>query len=94
MPGMTGMEFLTNLKNHPQISSISVFLYSGNVTEDLYAQAQQKGAQTVLSKTYECGSLLKILREVLPSTKPSVLILECIFHSIDPFRTPFYNLRT
>lgn len=68
MPGMTGMEFLTKLKIRPQFSSIPVILYSGNLTEDLYAQAKKIGAQAVLDKPYKFGSLLATLKQVLPPT--------------------------
>jgi CheY-like chemotaxis protein len=67
MPEMTGMEFLTKLKNHSYLSSIPVILYSGNITEDLYIQAKKIGAQAVLPKPYKFGSLLETIKEILLS---------------------------
>ncbi len=67
MPGMTGMEFLTKLKNHAHLSSIPVILYSGNLTEDQYIQARKIGAHAVLNKPYKFVSLLATVKELLSS---------------------------
>lgn len=67
MPCMTGMEFLTRLKNHSQFSSIPVILYTGNTPEHLYPQASKIGVQAVLPKPYKFENLLEIVRKLLSS---------------------------
>lgn len=66
MPVMTGMELLTKIKIHPNLSSIPVILYSGNVAEELYTRARQAGVYSILTKPFNFKGLLATMKEVVP----------------------------
>jgi two-component system, chemotaxis family, chemotaxis protein CheY len=65
MPGMTGLEFLLQVKATPQFDSIPFILYSGNITDEIRRQAQQVGVLAVLNKPYNFSDFVEIVTKAL-----------------------------
>ncbi len=65
MPGMTGLEFLVQVRVNPHFDTIPFILYSGNITDEIQRQAYQAGAMAVLNKPYNFSDFLAIVTQAL-----------------------------
>jgi len=65
MPGMTGLEFLVQVRVNPHFGTIPFMLYSGNITDEIQRQAYQAGAMAVLHKPYNFSDFLAIVTKAL-----------------------------
>ncbi len=67
MPVMTGMDFLIQMKANPQFRSIPFILYSGNITDEIYQQANGAGVLAVLNKPYNFSDFVAMVNKALKS---------------------------
>ncbi|WNM60921.1 response regulator [Candidatus Nitrospira neomarina] len=65
MPVMTGMDLLLQVKGNPNFGLIPFILYSGNVTDEMYQQANEAGALAVLNKPYNFSDFVGMVNNAL-----------------------------
>jgi two-component system, chemotaxis family, chemotaxis protein CheY len=65
MPVMTGMALLLQVKANPHFRSIPFILYSGNITDEMYQQANDAGALAVLNKPYNFSDFVGMVNKAL-----------------------------
>jgi DNA-binding response OmpR family regulator len=64
MPGHSGMDLLSSLRRHDQVTPFVLMTAFG---DDLtHARARELGASLVLDKPFDVDELLRILRRILP----------------------------
>ncbi|AFD26906.1 response regulator [Deinococcus gobiensis] len=65
MPGMSGLELCSRLKADARSAHLPVILMSGNVDDEVRAQAREAGASGVLRKPFRSEELIPLVQEVL-----------------------------
>ena len=65
MPGMSGLELCTQLKQDSRYSHLPVILMSGNVDDEIKHQAKEAGASSVLRKPFRSEELIPMIENVL-----------------------------
>lgn len=65
MPGMSGLELCQKLKNDGQYSHLPIILMSGNVDDDMRAEAREAQADGVLRKPFRSEELIPMVEGVL-----------------------------
>jgi len=65
MPVMTGMALLLQVKANPHFGSIPFILYSGNITDEMYQQANEAGALAVVNKPYNFSDFVAMVNKAL-----------------------------
>jgi CheY-like chemotaxis protein len=65
MPGMTGLDFLSEVKSDPRICSTEVIILTGLLEDSLKRQALNGGASDLLNKPIQKEDLLARLRSAL-----------------------------
>ncbi|GHV81618.1 hypothetical protein AGMMS49991_01760 [Spirochaetia bacterium] len=68
MPGISGFEFLHELRKMPKFMSTPVIVVSGHSSEDFVAHALSKGANALLAKPVKPGDLLAQVSNLLEHT--------------------------
>ena len=95
MPGMTGVEFLRQLRADPGISDIPVLVVSIEAAEQRGALI---GAVDVLAKPVERDELLRVVQRVLPNGRKRVLVVDDDVHTRQLFSAVLgaegYQVRT
>lgn len=71
MPGMSGLELCTRLKADARSAHLPVILMSGNVDDEIRAQAREAGASGVLRKPFRSEELIPLVQEVLAAHRPA-----------------------
>ena len=71
MPGMSGLELCTRLKADARSAHLPVILMSGNVDDEIRAQAREAGASGVLRKPFRSEELIPLVHEVLAAHRPA-----------------------
>lgn len=66
MPGMSGLELCTTLRQQERFQSLPVILMSGNVDDEIRAQARDAGANAVLRKPFSQDELIPMVEGLLP----------------------------
>lgn len=69
MPGMSGLDFCMKVKSTPELCHLPVILMSGNVDDEIRAQAQEAGADGVLKKPFKSEELIPMVEHVLAMYK-------------------------
>ncbi|GJL67238.1 MAG: hypothetical protein NPIRA05_22090 [Nitrospirales bacterium] len=67
MPVMTGLELLEALQSNESSEHIPRFILTGDLTEEIQAQAVQLGVTKVFPKPYELAKIIQAVHEVLGS---------------------------
>jgi CheY-like chemotaxis protein len=84
MPGMSGWECLSLLKENPAYSDIPVIMYSTSKHAEEIARAKAQGALCFFNKPHDFDILKKALREVMEKMKSGTLATLCeesgLFH--------------
>lgn len=65
MPGEDGFEFLKQLKNDPDLSSIAVFIFSILTNPDKISQAYNMGADGYITKPFNMKETVVKVKEIL-----------------------------
>lgn len=65
MPGMSGLELCQKVKTDPRFSHLPLILMSGNVDDDVRAEAREAGADGVLKKPFRSEELIPMVQSVL-----------------------------
>ncbi|WP_309572721.1 response regulator [Deinococcus sp.] len=71
MPGMSGLELCSTLRQQERFQSLPVILMSGNVDDDIRAQARDAGANAVLRKPFSQDELIPMVEGFLPGRAPA-----------------------
>ncbi|GHF36838.1 CheY-like chemotaxis protein [Deinococcus metalli] len=71
MPGMSGLELCSTLRRQERFHSLPVILMSGNVDEEIRAQARDAGANAVLRKPFSQDELIPMVEGLLPGRAPA-----------------------
>lgn len=72
MPGMSGLDLCGQLKADPKLAHLPVILMSGNVDEDVKAQAREVGAHNVLRKPFRSEELIPMIENILAEARAQV----------------------
>ena len=70
MPGISGLELCSRLKADPRSAHLPVILMSGNVDDEVRAQARDAGASGVLRKPFRSEELITLVQGVLAAHRP------------------------
>lgn len=65
MPVMSGQEFLTEIKQHPELRDIPVIIFSTSSQASTIAQTKELGASDFITKPGAYNELVKILTPLL-----------------------------
>ena len=65
MPGISGFQFLQNLKKNPSYNKIPVIIVSGHIEIEFVILAEQNGASSVVAKPVKKDELLKKIKRAL-----------------------------
>lgn len=71
MPGMSGLELCTMLRQQERFQALPVILMSGNVDDEIRAQARDAGANAVLRKPFSQDELIPMVEGFLPGRAPA-----------------------
>lgn len=71
MPGLSGLELCEQLKADPRYAGVPVILMSGNVDEQIRAEAEQVGAAGLLRKPFKSDELVPMVQSALESHRAS-----------------------
>lgn len=69
MPGMSGLELCQNLKASDRFGHLPLILMSGNVDDDMRAEAREAHADGVLRKPFRSEELIPMVESVLAQAK-------------------------
>ncbi len=67
MPEVSGMEFLRQVRSHPEFDALPVVILSALADPDTIRSGLEQGADRYVTKVYLGGSLVKVVKEVLAS---------------------------
>lgn len=65
MPGMSGLELCSTLRQQPQYARIPLVLMSGNIDDEVKGQAKEVGANGVLRKPFSPDELIPMVEHLL-----------------------------
>lgn len=65
MPGMSGLELCSTLRQQARFQRVPIILMSGNIDEDIRNQAIEVGADGVLRKPFSPDELIPMVEELL-----------------------------
>lgn len=71
MPGMSGLELCSTLRQQERFQSMPVILMSGNVDDEIRMQARDAGANAVLRKPFSQDELIPMVEGLLPGRAES-----------------------
>ena len=67
MPDVSGMEFLRQVRSHPEFDALPVVILSALADPDTIRSGLEQGADRYVTKVYLANSLVKVVKEVLVS---------------------------
>src|SRR6185295_4290960 len=70
IPGLTGIEVLTHLREHDPAAALPVIMMSGADLPGIEAKAKALGALAFLRKPIDFGELKRSIQEVFPEPRP------------------------
>lgn len=76
MPGMSGLELLQRLKEHPHYVTIPVIMQTAKTAQSDIQQGIDAGAYYYLTKPYAHKDLMSIVRSALEDTRPREIATE------------------
>jgi two-component system, OmpR family, phosphate regulon response regulator PhoB len=65
MPGISGFDVLSEIKNNPETAHIQVIVLSANASQQTIDQSITMGARTVLAKPFSPLELLQLIENVM-----------------------------
>lgn len=71
MPGMSGLELCSALRQQPRFEHLPVILMSGNVDDGIRQQARLVGANGVLRKPFSPDELMPMVEQLLGDAEPA-----------------------
>ncbi|WP_278913655.1 response regulator [Deinococcus wulumuqiensis] len=69
MPGKSGVELCEQLRADPRYAALPVILMTGNVDDEVKAQAQQVGAEGLLKKPFRSEELIPLVQATLTGAR-------------------------
>jgi CheY-like chemotaxis protein len=65
MPGISGFDVLSDIKNNPETAHIQVIVLSANASDDIINQSMGMGAKAVIAKPFSPLELLQLIESVI-----------------------------
>ena len=88
VPGITGMDVLKNISNHPDLKECPVIMLTAMSTEHEISEGISAGAYYYLTKPFKAGTLLSIVKSAI-NTRRNKQILQT---ELDELSRPITNI--